>query len=559
MTITEIYPSKDTYVEAGANNNVNFGPDADLKCLSNTPTRRILIQFDLSTFLATDLINNATLFLRHLTTSGTGDVVVYPASDVWVENTVTWNTQPTIGTLDATQANSSSAPDWWSVDLTTAVAAMVAGTRDNKGWLIKMSPESSDHAFTAVSKNDGENPLLWPYLQINYTRYTVPTAPQNVVATAGSGKVTLEWDAPASDGGKDITAYKIYRDTTDQVQSTSTFLLATVDDLIETYDDENCASGTDHYYIIVAVNEIGNGADSTMVDANPFGPPGQPTNLAYDAIESGEVTLTWEEPDDDGGNEVISYVIYIDGVDDYTSYGPTKTITGLTNGTEYEFYVKAVNLAGAGIASDTITYTPGAVPATPVPSIASARASITVYWPAPASNGYAISAYKVYRGTVSGSLTLLGTTTSLYYTDSSTALVYGTTYYYAVIATNAVGDSAQSAEVSKTLHVPSLPRGVFNTFRDALYLERKLAFTDYGEETYNQILPLDGRVQREQVNKNAPVRDIEVAACKVFIDGNVTIDPGDRITLEDSTTRKVLSVKIVLDYDSDTLYKVALL
>lgn len=56
------------------------------------------------------------------------------------------------------------------------------------------------------------------------------------------------------------------------------------------------------------------------------------------------------------------------------------------------------------------------------------------------------TSYNVYRGTAPGSLTLLDTVATNEYTDES--VTGGTTYYYAVSAVNASGESAQSAEAS---------------------------------------------------------------------------------------------------------------
>src|SRR5207249_9850486 len=44
------------------------------------------------------------------------------------------------------------------------------------------------------------------------TTFSIPSAPQNLQATAGTGNVTLAWQAP-SNGGSPITNYKIYRST----------------------------------------------------------------------------------------------------------------------------------------------------------------------------------------------------------------------------------------------------------------------------------------------------------------------------------------------------------
>src|SRR3954454_8372559 len=104
--------------------------------------------------------------------------------------------------------------------------------------------------------------------------------------------------------------------------------------------------------------------------------------------------------------------------------------------------------------SNQLSATLGAALTVPgAPTLDSAGAgdgSVTLGWSAPASNGgAAITAYKLYRGTSTGTeipLTTLGNVTG--YTDASA--VNGTTYFYEVDATNSVGDSALSNERSAT-------------------------------------------------------------------------------------------------------------
>ena len=89
------------------------------------------------------------------------------------------------------------------------------------------------------------------------------------------------------------------------------------------------------------------------------------------------------------------------------------------------------------------------------------NAQVSLSWGAPASNGgSAIGSYKVYRGTTTGTETLVtaggcsGLGAVLSCTD--TPLTNGQAYFYKVAAANAVGTGAQSGEVSAT---PTAPTG----------------------------------------------------------------------------------------------------
>ena len=91
-------------------------------------------------------------------------------------------------------------------------------------------------------------------------KYSIPTPPQNLVAQSGSGYVNLTWDAPVGDGGKAITAYKIYRNGT---------LIATVPQSQLYYNDTDVVGEHPYRYYVVAVNEIGDGLKSNFVRTTP--------------------------------------------------------------------------------------------------------------------------------------------------------------------------------------------------------------------------------------------------------------------------------------------------
>ncbi|MDE2001466.1 MAG: fibronectin type III domain-containing protein [Patescibacteria group bacterium] len=183
--------------------------------------------------------------------------------------------------------------------------------------------------------------------------------------------------------------------------------------------------------------------------------PGAPTSLAATA-GSQQVSLSWAAPNDNGGSGITNYKIYrgtssgteslLTTIGNLTSY----TDTGLTNGTTYYYKVSAVNLVGEGSLSGEVS----ASLAVSVPNAPSALAGVSgdqqiaLSWQAPANTGGApITNYKIYRGTSSGSETLLTTTgNSTTYTD--TGLNNATTYYYKVSAVNSVGEGALSNEAS---------------------------------------------------------------------------------------------------------------
>ena len=82
--------------------------------------------------------------------------------------------------------------------------------------------------------------------------------------------------------------------------------------------------------------------------------PGAPTNLMA-VGGNGEVVLSWDAPESDGGAEITDYEYRINRRNPWISIGSTETthtVTGLVNGTVYVFEVRAVNRIGKSFSSN---------------------------------------------------------------------------------------------------------------------------------------------------------------------------------------------------------------
>ena len=76
--------------------------------------------------------------------------------------------------------------------------------------------------------------------------------------------------------------------------------------------------------------------------------PAAPRNLTAVGGD-GQVVLSWDAPENDGGTAITDYEYRINGRNPWISVGSTNTtytVTGLVNGTEYTFQVRAVNRVG---------------------------------------------------------------------------------------------------------------------------------------------------------------------------------------------------------------------
>jgi len=289
-----------------------------------------------------------------------------------------------------------------------------------------------------------------------------PSAPAIPMAAAGVGSVELTWSVPTSNGGADITGYNVYRATSAGGEGS---VPITTLGVTYSWTDSDLAAGSTFYYRFTALNSAGEGSRSAEVSATTPTVPSAPMNLAATS-SNGQVTISWQAPQSDGGRSVTSYSILRgtqSGAETMlnSTSGTNYTDDAVANGQAYYYIVKASNAVGTGPASNEVSAMPKAVPFAPTSlSATGGVGSITLSWSAPTSNGGSlITGYNVYRGSSAGNeraVPVAALTDAYSWTDPG--LPGASTFYYCVSAINAVGEGARSTEVfASTPGAPGVP------------------------------------------------------------------------------------------------------
>jgi len=320
-----------------------------------------------------------------------------------------------------------------------------------------------------------------------------PAAPTGLVATADRNSVSLAWNPV--DGA---TTYNIYRSTSPGGEGAVPFA-SNVDAYWfgPSYYDDAVRAGVTYYYQVTAVGDSGEGAKSNEASATPGATP-LPAPLLKGVAGASQNALTWSAITGSS-----SYNLYRSNNTDgypggYPGYGTLYrqgltgtafTDTGLTNGTQYNYYVAAVSVDGQGSQSNTVSLTPGsAALAAPLLSASTStytsngQGSISLTWAVVAG----ATSYDLYRSTtpggegatpykvnVSNPYQLNAPNTS--YSDSG--LPVGTTYYYRVVAVGPGGEGAFSNEASATVGTQPLPAPTNFTATAASHGGQSIALT----------------------------------------------------------------------------------
>lgn len=312
------------------------------------------------------------------------------------------------------------------------------------------------------------------------TPATVPNAPTGLIATRGNSQVELKWNASAETSGIPVEGYNVERATDEDGPWTANpaGCSGEVEGLSCTATD--LENGTEYFFKVRAVDEVGPGYFSDIASATPATVPGTPS--APTAMPAnGQVAVHWTAPSSTGGSEITGYKVEraTNGSGPWTAdpAGCSGTInglscaaTGLTNGTPYFFRVQAANDLGAGsYSAASAAVTPATVPDPPVGLTATAgHGQVQLNWANPVNNGgSAITNYEVEFSNdanfgfgfvpVSGGCANVGVALSC----TASGLENGTMYYFRVRAVNSAGDGEFSNTASaRPMTPPAVPTRV---------------------------------------------------------------------------------------------------
>jgi titin len=278
-----------------------------------------------------------------------------------------------------------------------------------------------------------------------------PSAPRSVSGAPGPNRVQLNWLAPTSSGSSPITDYVV------QYSTSAGGTYTTFDDGVSTGTSAlvtGLTNGTTYFFKVAAVNAVGTGPASAAMAQGVMASdvPSAPTISTVTPIDGGlEVDVTPGATD----SPVTSWEFRLTGGEwqSASASGNRLTLSGLRNGTSYEFQVRALNAVGASNASAPGTGTPRAVPSAPgdLAAVASDRA-VSLSWSAPASdNGAVVTDYVIQRATSSmGPWTTVSDGVGTATTATVTGLTNGTRTFFRVAAVNAAGTGATSALAEAT-------------------------------------------------------------------------------------------------------------
>ena len=183
---------------------------------------------------------------------------------------------------------------------------------------------------------------------------TPPGEVQNPIVVYEGNSLILYWEKPAGTKEGTVSYETRYHPATSMNESNA-WTFAPVG--AYSYSYTNGSSSVDFTIQIRPLKIHGYGPVTEISGSRNLYPT--PPRTLTAAAGNGQVTLSWSAPEYQGSGAITSYEVFHPVSKTWVSAGmaTSYTVTGLTNGVSYRFFIRAVNGSGNGT-SGTLTATP---------------------------------------------------------------------------------------------------------------------------------------------------------------------------------------------------------
>ena len=199
-------------------------------------------------------------------------------------------------------------------------------------------------------------------VDVRLVEATAPAKPTEFSATAaGNAQIDLAWTAPADDGGRAVSGYKI--EVSDDGSTGSwTDLVADTASTDTAYPHTGLSAGDTRHYQVSAINAVGTSDASASDNATTQRTVPDPPEASAIADGTSKIVVSWSVPANDGGSAVTGYRLQVstDGVSPWTNLventtDTSHTHTGLSAGTTRHYRVYATNAQGSSQPSAVVS------------------------------------------------------------------------------------------------------------------------------------------------------------------------------------------------------------
>jgi hypothetical protein len=325
----------------------------------------------------------------------------------------------------------------WSHAASTQTSASISGLTHGSTYYFRVAAVNTmEGSFSSTATLTLPNP---------------PSAPTSLVATATDGGINVSWSTPSSNGGSNITGYKLeYKESSSNTWTVASSSIATT-----SYSLSSLSNGTNYDVRVSASNGFW-GATAAATAVTPFGPVSNtvaPTisgaNAAGEILTGGvgtwntngaaisNTTYQWQtrsNPSDSWTNipsaTNSTYVLTSNDVGKYIRLQVSRT-----NGYNFNALVTATS-SSSSIIQTGLASTPGNL------TTLFGNQSIQVSWSLPSSNGGTISAIRVEYSQDGDNWTLSQSLSASATSHTISGLTNGTGYFVRVTAVTAAGNGA---------------------------------------------------------------------------------------------------------------------